>query len=81
MAIPVLEIGGEGLLVVGAHTAAHVASDEREGGVLPDFGITGADHLAGDRCYRRGKENLTPACRTCNRSKGAQTPDQWGVKR
>jgi uncharacterized protein RhaS with RHS repeats len=23
-------------------------------------------------------ENLTPSCRTCNRAKGAQTPDEWG---
>jgi hypothetical protein len=23
-------------------------------------------------------ENLTPSCRTCNRSKEAKTPDEWG---
>jgi 5-methylcytosine-specific restriction endonuclease McrA len=32
--------------------------------------------------YSRGgpstQENLTPSCRTCNRSKGAQTPEEWG---
>ena len=38
-----------------------------------------ADHTTP---YSRGgpssPENLTPSCRTCNRSKGAQTPDEWG---
>jgi RHS repeat-associated protein len=38
-----------------------------------------ADHTAP---YSRGgpstAENLTPSCRTCNRSKGARTPDEWG---
>ena len=37
-----------------------------------------ADHT---QPYSRGGpstlENLTPSCRTCNRSKGAQTPDEW----
>ena len=37
-----------------------------------------ADHT---NPYSRGgpstPENLTPSCRTCNRSKGAQTPEEW----
>jgi len=32
--------------------------------------------------YSRGgptrQENLEPSCRTCNRSKGPKTPDEWG---
>lgn len=38
-----------------------------------------ADHA---QPYSRGgpstPENLTPSCRTCNRSKGAKTPEEWG---
>jgi RHS repeat-associated protein len=38
-----------------------------------------ADHT---QPYSRGgpstPENLTPSCRTCNRAKGAKTPEEWG---
>lgn len=56
---------------------------ERDGGACVYCGATG-DGLELDHVLPRSRggsdlpDNLALACQTCNRSKGARTPEEWG---